>query len=443
MTKQDNLKVTSFEVLKLVKARELNSCGLNKETTGSETDSKGGELAYNGSIEIIDMESSYDDCLNELNRFFNQSLNSENLVVLAGSGTSLTFNKPGTNIAPSMRSLWELCSQHKDFDSVLDIIGNKNINHKEEKDIELLLSICDSIVENKFTDETSLETIENFIKSAKSTILEETNFVDNKLKNSEQANNNYWTHHDKFIRILSKRSDKQERLKLFTTNYDLAFEAAASNVGVIVIDGFEFTKPHRFNPSWYNNDIVHINHNDNKTEFLPNVMYLYKLHGSVDWVRNTKNNMIYKGNPLANKENQESVFIYPSRKKYQFSYSSPYLDMISAFMAVLQKPRTTLFCLGFGFHDAHLNNAIFMALRTNMSLNLVISTFNALDEEYSGINQEIRENLYELIKAGDGRIMIIDSKFDTFVDSIPDRNKETPEERLANSIDEILFNRRG
>jgi len=41
------------------------------------------------------------------------------------------------------------------------------------------------------------------------------------------------------MRAVGRRSAQQQRLKLFTTNYDLAFEHAASNTGFVVIDGRE------------------------------------------------------------------------------------------------------------------------------------------------------------------------------------------------------------
>ena len=109
------------------------------------------------------------------------------------------------------------------------------------------------------------------------------------------------------------------------------------------------------------------------------------------------------------------LFIYPSSTKYQSSYNSPYLDMMSAFLNVLQKPKTALICIGFGFNDDHLNNAITMALRTNPEIMLMVVTLDLFDENKS-FNSNIRKFLLNLINGNDSRIMLVDSAFSEFVD---------------------------
>lgn len=56
----------------------------------------------------IDFSSSEDkqkEYKSLLSKSLNQILDAENIIVLAGSGTSLTFNTNGNNIAPSMTAL--------------------------------------------------------------------------------------------------------------------------------------------------------------------------------------------------------------------------------------------------------------------------------------------------------------------------------------------------
>ena len=294
----------------------------------------------------------------------NQILDAENIIILAGSGTSLTFNIPnGDKVAPSMTDLWHACSKmdEKIFDDIKsytkyddfaekwkDENGNECIAH----DIELLLSRCDTFLSLKSLSERRLKQLENFVKNAKNKILEETDFT-NKIKSHKD-----WEYHNKLLRVLGKIQPKQKRLKVFTTNYDLAFETSASNIGMIVIDGFEYSQPYQFNPIWFHYDIVHrVQSNDKTSTYLPNVFHLYKIHGSVDWVKTEQG--IHKR--ISNEQIGEPVIIYPSSNKYQTSYESPYLDMISSFLEAIQKPKTAILCLGFGFNDKHINNAITMA----------------------------------------------------------------------------------
>lgn len=363
----------------------------------------------------------------------NSLLDFDNLIVLAGSGTSLTF----TNIAPSMGRLWDKCKEQDPalFERTLDAVKfDKNQTKRDEKtgtpwnDIELLLSLCDQYIA-LFPDDMGTSELRSFLEKSKKTILDETNFTDS-IKSV------HWASHDKFIRTLGRRSPKQQRLKLFTTNYDLAFEYAAGNNGFIVIDGFDFSSPSYFNPAWYRYDIVHRSGSaNNSSSYIPNVIHLYKMHGSVNWTR--ERGRVKKVDYKATID--EPVFIYPSSSKYQTSYDSPYLDMMSSFLNSLQQPKTALLCLGFGFNDKHINNAVTMALRTNAEFNILIATKDPFNEQGS-FNKEIRDLLTSAINQGDRRIAIIDGTFEQFSNLLLERRKETPEEKLFKTFELLAQN---
>ncbi|QHC07816.1 SIR2 family protein [Aeromonas veronii] len=369
-------------------------------------------------------------------KFINQLVDAENLIVLAGSGTSLTFNqKEQDNIAPSMGDLWRICSDldASRFDKVLKAVKYSDVAEKwddgeQKNDIELLLSLCDSYLTLKCLSSADQECVEAFLKAAKVAILEHTNFVDRVATDG-------WTAHNTFVGVLGRRSPKQKRLKLFTTNYDLAFEMAASNTGMIVIDGFEFSNPSRFNPAWFHYDIVNRSQATEKGgAYLPNIVHLYKIHGSVDWVRTSQG--VQKRSALNTTEG-EPVFIYPSSSKYQSSYDSPYLDMMAAFLDALQKPKTALLCVGFGFNDNHINSAITMALRTNPELMVMAATKDPFSVNGS-FNSAIRSQLMSVIKAGDSRVAIADCTFDVFASLLPNRHKPTPEESLLKAFELVV-----
>ncbi|MEZ8170025.1 MULTISPECIES: SIR2 family protein [unclassified Vibrio] len=384
----------------------------------------------------IDIDSSgkkdnedYQSLLSSINSL----LDFDNLIVLAGSGTSLTF----TGIAPSMGRLWERCKKQEPalFEAVLDAVEyDKNQPKRDEDtnepwdDIELLLSLCDQYIA-LFPDESKTSQLKSFLEQSKKTILDETNFTD-------VVRQNDWASHDKFIRTLGRRSPKQQRLKLFTTNYDLAFEHSAANTGFVVVDGFEFSSPSYFNPAWYRYDIVDRG-GDIRTAsaYIPNVFHLYKMHGSVNWTR--ERGRVKKVDYKANID--EPVFIYPSSSKYQTSYDSPYLDMMSSFLNNLQQPKTALICLGFGFNDKHINNAVTMALRTNAEFNVLVATKDPFNEKGS-FNKEIRDLLISAINQGDRRISIIDGTFEQFSNLLLERRKETPEEKLFKTFESLAQN---
>lgn len=394
------------------------------------------------------VEIKFDDSENEgfkqykslLQKSLNQVLDAENIIVLAGSGTSLTFNTKAEKIAPSMNDLWDACNEMNPdifqeikkitkYDEVAEKWQDSNGSLQQETNIELLLSRCDSLLQLRNLSDRRLRKLEKFVSDAKFKILEKTSFID-KIK--EEG----WKHHNKLLRVLGKRQPKQKRLKIFTTNYDLAFEMAASNTGMVVIDGFEYGRPYRFNPIWFHHDIVHkIQSSDKSNSYLPNVFHLYKIHGSVDWVKTEQG--IQKR--ISDNQHGQPVIIYPSSNKYQTSYDSPYLEMMASFLEVVQKPKTAILCLGFGFNDKHINNAITMALRTNPELLLMVGTLSFFDEKGT-FNKEIRDLLVRAIKAGDSRISIFDSDFSAFVDQLPERNKPTPEEEIFQIFQNLAMN---
>lgn len=390
-------------------------------------------------IEPIELNLDSEDLDEELSifyRFINKLLDTENLIILAGSGTSLTFNKRVRHpIAPSMWHLWDFCQKDDEhfFELVLaatkynDIQHEKDEHGKAKPDIELLLSLCESSLAVGNLSVQRTNQVNRFLDRAKNIILSKTNFTE---KIQDPAD---WVSHDKFIRAMGRRSAQQQRLKIFTTNYDLSFEQAASNVGFVVIDGFDFTNPSFFNPMWFNYDIVNRRHSKNSDgAYISNVLHLYKMHGSVDWRK--INGRVKKLGSESLKG--EPVFIYPSSSKYQASYDSPYLDIMSSFLEVLKQPRTAVLCLGFGFNDKHINNALMMALRTNPEFMLMIATKDSFNET-SAFNIEIRKLLMAAINHGDGRIAITDSTFEQFSKLLPERRSTTPEDELFKAFEKI------
>ncbi|MGO2343919.1 SIR2 family protein [Vibrio litoralis] len=392
-------------------------------------------------IEIVLNCDNVDEELAPFYRFTNKILDTDNLVILAGSGTSLTFNKQSQQdqppIAPSMWHLWDYCQKADEnlFDLTLkatnyDVLQKqRGADGKAKADIELLLSLCDSSLAVGNLSNQRTTQVTKFLEQAKQIILHKTSFT-------EAIQDSGWVSHDKFMRAVGRRSAQQQRLKLFTTNYDLAFEQAASNTGFVVIDGFEFSNPSYFNPMWFNYDIVNRSHSkSSEGAYIPNVIQLYKMHGSVDW-RKVNGRVKKLG---ADNQKGEPVFIYPSSSKYQTSYDSPYLDMMTSFLEVVKQPRTAVLCLGFGFNDKHINNALTMALRTNPEFMLMVATKDPFNVAGS-FNAEIRSLLMAAIKHGDGRIAMVDSTFEQFSNLLPERRSTTPEDELFKAFEKITAN---
>lgn len=393
----------------------------------------------------LDDDNRLDDNKILCEEFISTLLHMENIIVLAGSGTSLSLNfdpdcDPDCKIAPSMQGLWVACKTNSEdiFQETLNITkypvhpDSTNPKGEESNNIELLLSLVDGYIDFGEEGENKNKLTE-FKKIAIKKIFDATNFVETR----EVELKNRWATHNAFINKLGQRKIKQSRLKIFTTNYDMVFEKAASNEGFVIIDGFDFSKPHRFNPMWYEYDIVRrADHHEQNGSYLENVIQLYKLHGSVDWRR--KNNEVQKASGSDN-DTGDKVIIYPSSSKYKSSYDSPYLDMISSFTQALKQPNTALICVGFGFNDDHLNNAINMALRTNTGLYVLIATLGLFETVEKGNLLKVQNNLSPSIKTFDTlieqdnckRVALLDTNFKDFVALIPANEFKNPDTELS------------
>jgi hypothetical protein len=343
------------------------------------------------------------------------SLQMQNLVVLAGSGTSL-----GSVGGPSMQDLWDCAvTQAQNKASVL-----KKVNYLETKNpnIEELLSRCEAylqVVEDKEVSE--------FAGFCRSKILEKcSSFL--KKENLEG--------HGTFLHRLSRRRVRDSRIKLFTTNYDLCFETAAGPLGLVALDGFSFSQPRIYDPRYFSYDIVRRPRTgEDLGNYLEGVFQLYKLHGSVNWARSEdKKTIEIKSNPTA----EEACLIYPARGKYQQTYIQPHLELFAQYLASLRESNTCLIVTGFGFNDDHLSEPILSAVKTNPNLRLIIVDHQAeaLINKQDNINRYWQE-FAELAKQGED-IWFINASFQEFAKLIPDLKSLTPAEHLMKDIKKMV-----
>ncbi|MFH5833851.1 SIR2 family protein [Halalkalibaculum sp. DA384] len=273
-----------------------------------------------------------------------------------------------------------------------------------------------------YTLEENLK-VEGFLTEAKKIILNEC---------SSFLNNDNLEGHRTFLHRLSKRRVRDPRLKIFTTNYDLCFERAASLQGLIILDGFSFVNPRRYDPNYFNCDIVRrTNSHDKTTNFLEGVFQLFKLHGSVNWERNGSEIIeIDEPNP------KKACIIYPAHGKYQQSYIQPHLELFSRYLSSLREPNTCLIISGFGFNDDHLAEPVISAIDTNPHLKVVIADQFAEKQLEADKPSKYWEKLKEKALAGED-IWFINASFQKFAQLIPNLKALTSAQQLERTIKDI------
>lgn len=363
---------------------------------------------------IVELSESEDDKKNaeanrsDLHNSLLASLQMQHLVVLAGSGCS--FSAGG----PSMDNLWVAAVGEPPSEAAKK--AAKIVGYDIEiKNIESLLSRVEASLQLKEDKELA-----DFLNNSKKIILDKcTDFL-----KGEQLEA-----HCTFLHRLSRRRVRDQRLKVFTTNYDLCFERAASTLGSVVLDGFSFSMPRRYDPRFFSYDIVRRSRGgDESTNYLEGVFLLYKLHGSVNWARKQPDNSIYeevRPNP------GEACLIYPAFGKYQQSFTQPHLEAMAQYLAALREPNSCILVSGFGFNDAHLAEPLLAAMTSNPHVRLIVVDAR-IQEHLIGENQYWKR-LSDLCLQGED-IWFISADFNQFSQLIPDLKSLTPADALMKAI---------
>jgi hypothetical protein len=335
---------------------------------------------------------------------------SPNLIVLSGLGTSLCLkDSAGKRLAPTMADLWSDVSEDSDFRKIL----RKVFFSPTEKNIERLLSQCQLAV--ALSPDPAIEA---FIGRAEKLIVSRCRFV---------TPESLLDRHELFLRKAARRSTRLPRVRLFTTNYDLAFESAASRTGFIAVDGFSHMSPPVFDGVNFSYDFVRRDDERDGPEYIPNVFHLYKIHGSVDWE-------IRSGRIVRSHEPEHPLIIYPRNSKFESSYNPPFLEMMSRLQVALRQPNTGLLVVGFGFNDDHIAQPVLAAIRSNVALRALVVSPSISSESQKNSHLEA---ISRLILSGDDRLALLECSFEELVTTMPDLVAVTEEEEHRRRLAEV------
>ena len=335
-----------------------------------------------------------------------------NLVIFSGAGSSVGIGKSNENNGgQTMASLWKELDENKQIIDFKEFIEKseytlKDINEELVWDLEKLL---DYAHRNKIKHDSLGKDIE-IIKQ----------FLIQKCTLDVSGSDT----HLSFLRKITKRKMKDNRIKIFTINYDTLWEQAGNDDGFTIIDGFGYTNPRTFNGRMFDYDLVIREGSRIKEEdsFIPKLFHLYKVHGSLDWYKNGEGEIVQKELDLNDNtkilseiiiENRLTVF--PSDNKYEQSYEQPYFEMMSRFQRALRTENTLLITIGFSFLDRHISSVIEESLKYNTSLSLIVidPSINKTKDNW--------KRVFAFAEV-DNRTLLVAEKFVDFVNNYPDNN---------------------
>ena len=159
-------------------------------------------------------------------------------------------------------------------------------------------------------------------------------------------------------------TDREHAVEIFTTNYDLLFEQALERAKAPYFDGFTGASEPFFDPSSVAND-----------DLPPRWTRLWKLHGSLGWKSNSRNEVIRTG------ERTASHLVFPEHLKYDQTQKAPCAALFDRLRAFLMLPDTLLVTVGFSFSDAHISARISECLAANPSASVFAFQFRNLEQE--------------------------------------------------------------
>jgi hypothetical protein len=170
---------------------------------------------------------------------------------------------------------------------------------------------------------------------------------------------------------------------------------------------------------------------------VPEVVYLYKLHGSIAWEiasHSFGDEVIQRSNPASV---EGLALIFPTPHKEGESLGYPYSVMFRGFTEALARPDSALLTLGFGFRDEHINRLIAQALG-NPAFQLMVVT---PDLPTDAAATQPSPFLATLASLPDARITIIGGrKAGTFASFVSDSMPEVPDLEVEERIQATVQN---
>lgn len=326
----------------------------------------------------------------------------KNTIILTGAGSSVegTKKQSGNSAGEDRIGLWK-AAESKLGNEVFEMLKTQIGYEGKQNDIEEFLTQV--YLFSRFNPNAKIVygenkeiTVKEIIDEIKTSIVDECSLVlDGDI-------------HKQFLSKVANRNLKLPRTKMFTTNYDTLIEQAAQDSGIIIIDGFSFTMPRTFSGRNFDYDIVYRDKSRIKNEesFVPKVLHLYKMHGSLDWEKKEERVIIN------NSVDKENLIIYPTSNKYESSFEQPFFEMMSRFQNYLRQENTLLIIIGFSLYDKHISNVILEAVNQNPSFTLIVCNYYKTEE---GENSSIPiENEFLAKFVDKENVYFINEKFSDF-----------------------------
>ncbi len=336
---------------------------------------------------------------NELSHF----MQLDNLNFLLGAGCSSHVVDGTERGIPGMAKLYDGFFEENPNFEIAGKPAKSLFGGNLEKMLEVMgaISVAGEVIQTDSDIEAKIKMVQNYIRDK----------IINGL-HGEEVLDFYHTFYMKTV-----GHGRNNPVNIFTTNYDLYNEQALDSLSFPYNNGFVGTYKRSFNPASYKYAYVEdLNLSKNVWERVPNFYNLYKIHGSISWVKtgNGVNEINYE-----HIGENDTVMIYPTPLKDRTTLMTPYSDLFRAMETALLRKNSVLITLGYSFADDHINRLILNSLAIPTFKLVIFGRSNAISR---------------LIEMDDSRIIVINSDdkiqyFKNFVNkAMPDIQADVKEQ---------------
>jgi hypothetical protein len=178
------------------------------------------------------------------------------------------------------------------------------------------------------------------------------------------------------------QKELQYPLHVFTLNYDLCVEKAyQAEYGEFPERGFGSDR------LWSHAQL------DDAPE--SSRLYLYKLHGSIDWIRDGNTRKLTFSDSTSKIKVEDGELIFGT--SYKLQYVDPFLFLVYRLRSLSLEARLVI-AVGYGFGDEHINGIIKQALRGDPAKRIVAVTWfgeNLLDSDLKKAEEKFSRHAWQ------------------------------------------------
>lgn len=274
-----------------------------------------------------------------------------------GAGASAPFGMPPTR---EIKSLLHTLSSGDREDEILRAI----LNDYHYPDLEYVLQAVRDIREFAkslggqyfFTHGKGIFSLKNgqidfnqFINLVAQVEVAIEDFVYENYRWKPAAKQNVLDIFDKIFGFLSENSDS---INVFSTNYDRIIEEYCNvREKYKLADGFERLHANSEYSAWTGK------YDEIFSDFSPNIIHLYKLHGSLNWKEHVENGIIrtLEESKPTDSNFKRNLVIMPTLSPKEEEEAEPFKTIISEFINYMNKADACI-VIGFSFRDHRIND---------------------------------------------------------------------------------------